>query len=440
MKTPFTLFFAILMTFSYAQENVGVGTFTPLSTSRINILDTVTSGIRYATYSETNSPGGVGLYGINSVTSIGNNVGIGVQGVASATSVSSMGQSIGVRGQTLGNSSFSFGMYGSAGNNGTGVFGTAGSNGIGVLGSMPGSGTGVRGNSNSGVGVFGQTASFSVGAGEFINTNITGTAVVGRGNNYTGLFLPGDGAGGAFIGTKLGSVFYATNSSGTGIITSGNNGGGQYLLIGSGIAASGSQYGIAAFAFTTVNTNGGNTAGTNGANGSAGGYFQTNSNQTPINFAYVALRDQNNTLRKIVGNGTVNTVVKDTSGNEVLLSCPESPENVFQDYGEGRLVNGKCYVTIDPNFSKNIVVNETHPLRVFIQLEGDCNGVYVTNKSHLGFEVIELKGGTSNIPFSYSITANRADEINPDGTISKYSNERFAPAPGFLPTANARDR
>jgi len=35
---------------------------------------------------------------------------------------------------------------------------------------------------------------------------------------------------------------------------------------------------------------------------------------------------------------------------------------------------------------------------MFIQLEGDCNRVYVSNKSSEGFDVIELQNGQSNTP------------------------------------------
>ncbi|HEX2901607.1 MAG TPA: hypothetical protein VHS96_17980, partial [Bacteroidia bacterium] len=111
-------------------------------------------------------------------------------------------------------------------------------------------------------------------------------------------------------------------------------------------------------------------------------------------------------------------------------SCPEAPENLFQDYGQGRLVNGRAHIDLDPIFARNIVVNQKHPLRVFVQLEGDCAGVYVANKTGQGFDVVELGNGNSNVSFSYTIVANRADEVNPDGSIAKYSDERFPAAPG----------
>jgi hypothetical protein len=68
-------------------------------------------------------------------------------------------------------------------------------------------------------------------------------------------------------------------------------------------------------------------------------------------------------------------------------------------------------------------------LRVFIQLEGDCNGVYITNKTSTGFDVIELKGGVSNVQFQWNVVCNVADEKFDNGNISKNADLRFEPAP-----------
>ena len=116
------------------------------------------------------------------------------------------------------------------------------------------------------------------------------------------------------------------------------------------------------------------------------------------------------------------------------MFCPEAPEIFFQDHGSGKLVNGKIHIELDPIFAKNIVVNEKHPLRVYVQLEGDCKGVYVTNKTQTGFDVIELNGGNSNIEFSWFVNANRADYVNPvtNELISKSEDVRFPIAPEAL--------
>lgn len=123
-------------------------------------------------------------------------------------------------------------------------------------------------------------------------------------------------------------------------------------------------------------------------------------------------------------------ITNDTNDRK-LMFAPEAPEIVLQDFGVGRLVNGKAHITLDPIFSKNIVVNSEHPLRVFIQLEGECNGVYVTNKTKNGFDVIELHEGKSNVEFTWFVIANRADYINPitNVLISKHEGVRFPSAP-----------
>ena len=112
------------------------------------------------------------------------------------------------------------------------------------------------------------------------------------------------------------------------------------------------------------------------------------------------------------------------------MFAPEAPEVLFQDYGTGKLNNGSATINIDPILSKNIIVDDDHPLKVFIQLEGDCKGVYVTNKSSQSFTVKELQGGTSNVDFSYQIVATRVDRKDDNGNVlSKNANVRLPIAP-----------
>jgi hypothetical protein len=112
----------------------------------------------------------------------------------------------------------------------------------------------------------------------------------------------------------------------------------------------------------------------------------------------------------------------------VTLHAPETPEFYFQDYGQATLVNGKVHVPIDPILTKNVTISEKHPLRVFIQLEGDCKGVFVTNKTASGFDVVELNGGTSNVSFQWSITCNVAD-AQIGNRVSKFADLRFEAGP-----------
>jgi len=161
-----------------------------------------------------------------------------------------------------------------------------------------------------------------------------------------------------------------------------------------------------------------------------GAYLYSGGSSSNSSFAYAGAR-YNNTNFKILGNGIVSSIVRDNQGNGRIMFAAEAPEVLLEDYGTGQLVNGQAQITIDPVLANNIQVDGAHPLKVFIQLEGDCNGVYVTNKSANGFSVKELQNGTSNVSFSYHVVANRKDEVV-NGETSLYTNLRFPEAPEMI--------
>lgn len=400
------------------------------------------------------SSSSLGVYGINNTAPQGAGAtaaaAYGVYGEATGNAGTAV--VIGTYGRTTSTTGAAYGVYGRSVSNGGGI-GTvgivvpaavaAGQNargvqgqcnvaptGTGYVGGVFGFATGATGTT---YGVYGQVGSATGFGVDGVNTNASGTGGIFVGNNMGGSYLA-MGSGAAITGNQVGTYSLgrsiAAGSQGIGVVGVGNNLTSSIYTptTGAGVVGVGQYYGVMGFATTTVNTNGSNNAAFNATNASAGGYFQVEAGGTANTWAYVAVRDNTSTLRKIIGPGTVNTIVPDVNGKLVTMSCPEAPENFFQDYGTGRLVNGRTHINLDPIFAKNIVVNQEHPLRVFIQLEGDCKGVYVTNKTQNGFDVIELDGGTSNVPFTWTVTANRADETNPDGTIARYSSERFVPA------------
>lgn len=268
--------------------------------------------------------------------------------------------------------------------------------GNGVGAGSPAGGAGVA-SSGSAIGVYGSAT-----------TGATGTGGVFAGNNSGYSTLAG-GSGVAGTGVTTGVFGTASSAAGgTGGVFGGNNLATTTLLAGSGVAATGSTAGVLGVI-------------PNNAAGSMGGMFIRNGG------AFVARVCENNagTDQKIRGTGAVATVVKDLEGNEVTMFCPESPEVLFQDFGQGQLINGEAVISLDPIFAKNVTINDKHPLRVIIQLEGDCNGVFVTEKTATGFKVKELNGGTSNVSFTYFVTANRADRVENGETLSKFEDVRF---------------
>ena len=260
------------------------------------------------------------------------------------------------------------------------------------------------------------------------NITATGTALVANGQAVGALTLV-NGSGASFTGGGIGLFSIATTAAGgTGVLGVGNNSAAFGTLVaGSGLAGTGLNFGV--YGVATSNATGALLAPTR-----AGGYFVSGTGATQT-YAYVASYDGVASPRKILGVGTVNTVVENAAGEHVLLSAPEAPENLFQDYGTGQLVNGHAHITLDPTLSRNIVVNDSHPLRVFVQLRGDCMGVFVSNGTADGFDVTELQGGTSNAPFFWTVVANRANVHHPDGTVWPYAEERFARTYGAQPIA-----
>jgi hypothetical protein len=140
------------------------------------------------------------------------------------------------------------------------------------------------------------------------------------------------------------------------------------------------------------------------------------------------------TFFKIAGVGTVSTNVKDPTDpagqRRVSLHAPEAPEMFFMDFGAGQLVNGRARVDLDPRLLANVTIDAAHPMRVFIQLEEDENtrGVVVKNKTATGFDVVEIQGGRSNLPFQWQVVVNRADEVLPSGRVSRNADVRFQEA------------
>lgn len=322
--------------------------------------------------------------------------------------------STGVAGAVNGTSTITILIGGSGGafiSPSTGVYATAtnassngalfSGNGVGAGGPTGGSGSSSNG---AGIGVYGSAT-----------TVASGTGGVFAGNNSGYSTLAG-GSGVAGTGTTTGVFGTAsTAASGTGGVFGGNNLATTSLATGSGVAGTGANVGV--FGYIP-----------NNALTSSGGLFMRNGGT----FAVAVSMNNAGTDFKILGTGAVSTIVKNTENKDVIMFAPESPEMLFQDFGKGKLVNGFAKIEMDPSFAKNIFVDDEHPLKVFVQLEGDCNGVYIANKTATGFEVKELNGGTSNAEFTWFANGNRIDRKDENGNvISKNQDVRFPQLEAF---------
>ncbi|MGQ9864223.1 MAG: hypothetical protein ACUVRD_07080 [Bacteroidia bacterium] len=132
----------------------------------------------------------------------------------------------------------------------------------------------------------------------------------------------------------------------------------------------------------------------------AGGYF---SNHDATIWAQVGAR-QSGQNYKIIGSGSVSTIVHDGQGGLRMMTAPEAPDALFLDFGIATLQEGRAYVALDPILLHNIDTSDVH---IWLTPRGPCLGIYVEAFDGKGFYVRERKGGKSTLSFHWAIAATR---------------------------------
>ena len=382
--------------------------------------DNTSAGNAYGGLFETSSSGTGAHYGVYGLGYGSSAVFGGVFNVGSGGT----GAHYGSYSVAFGNSSSStYGVYGygsnsSNGNVYAGNFYTS-SNGTGEHYGVYTSSFGSSDSTTYGVYGYGSNSSTGNAIGGYFETSSSGTgahfALKARGySNYFG--SPTYGVHSYAENTSSGVTiagYFATSSSGTG----------QHMGIDALSAGSSgsSTYGLSSIA-------------NNSSSGDAyGGYFSAYST-SGIAYGVYAYAASPSYAGYFYGNltatGTKSAAVKVDNGEYRLLYCQESPENWFEDFGEGQLANGKAHISLDPLFLQTVAINSQNPIKVFVQLnEPDCKGTAVI-RGTTGFDVIELQNGTSNASFTYRVVAKRKG----------YENTRLAKMAGSTPEAIALEQ
>ena len=102
------------------------------------------------------------------------------------------------------------------------------------------------------------------------------------------------------------------------------------------------------------------------------------------------------------------------------LYAIQSTENWFEDFGAASLKDGEAVVEIEALFAQTVNLSEDY--RVFLTPLGDCNGLYVAEKTATSFTVHELGGGSADVDFDYRLVAKRLG----------YETERLEPVSASL--------
>jgi hypothetical protein len=305
---------------------------------------------------QSSSPSGRGVLGYALATS-GTNYGVWGQAYSSAGT--------GILGVATATTGTTYGVYGrSDSTSGSGVLGSAtaetGTN-YGVFGaSASTSGRGVYGyattTTGTNYGVFGETQS-DAGYGVYGRawaTTGTAIAVYGVSNSPSGYGVYG--VGNATTGTSFGVRGWSNSPSGTG---------------------------VQGYAWSTTGTN----YGVYGYAGSPSGYG--------VYFS-----------GGLAGTGTKSAIVETQDHGWRTLYTIESPQNWFEDFGQGTLAGGEAVVAIEPIFAQT--VNLEQPYHVFLTPLGNC-GLYVAEQTATSFTVRALNGAACDVGFHYRIIAPRLD-------------------------------
>ena len=248
----------------------------------------------------------------------------------------------------------------------------------------------VPGNITAGQGVSGlnvnATDTVSGGNGIFQSSLLAETI------NATGNLFAGGGVTAAtanITGNILaGSIGTAGAGSFGSIVETGNISGAQGSF--NGFAATG--------LFVTNNNNNATLELTNDAAASGSNFTEAQFNSTRATFF-------TDTKGDTTAIGTKSAAVPLADGSMAKVFSVEAPEVLFEDYGSGQLSGGIASVSVEGKFAQT--VNLSKGYYVFFTPKGDCKGLYVTNETDTGFEVRDMSGGASSVPFDYHIVAYR---------------------------------
>ena len=210
------------------------------------------------------------------------------------------------------------------------------------------------------------------------------------------------------------------NANITGAVTANNYVYGVSGVFGGFLESLGQTFSGEGFFSTTTGSGTYNTTNDNGGASYPVGGQTFSTAGTSFEFAFFDLNGNAEFYGDSVGDTTAaglkSAAVPLKNGKMVKVYSQESTKVWFEDFGSAGLVGGVATVKLEAKFAQ--LVNTKQPYHVFLTPNGDCHGLYVSQKDRNSFEVRELNGGQSNVTFDYRISALR----------NGYENVRLAPA------------
>ncbi|MEI6767051.1 MAG: hypothetical protein WCM76_15575, partial [Bacteroidota bacterium] len=125
-------------------------------------------------------------------------------------------------------------------------------------------------------------------------------------------------------------------------------------------------------------------------------------------YAYVA---DGSTARKITGTNSVSEIIPTKDHGRILLTCPESPEYWYQDFGSGVAVNGTAHIELDPILTDVAVIDANNPVRAYIQTRSATPRPVSVVPTSTGFDVFVKNENTAKQFTDYGSASINGSEI-----------------------------
>ncbi|HBX52970.1 MAG: hypothetical protein A2275_07240 [Bacteroidetes bacterium RIFOXYA12_FULL_35_11] len=212
------------------------------------------------------------------------------------------------------------------------------------------------------------------------------------------------------LGTvNQGAVGYATSASGSAY-------GGQFNSYYTGSSNPGWTYGIYSYAAGGTQDVRGIYSYATGSASQYAGYFSGNH----------------------LISGTKSAAYLDQTGKPRQVYCVESPEIWFEDFGSAKITSGIAEVKIDSEFLPALMINEKHPIKVFITPNSPLGVDWWVEKKNDRF-ILHAPSAANGSEFDFRIVAKRkgyeewrlefagADVATDPYVLDPYSNKPYRP-------------
>ena len=133
---------------------------------------------------------------------------------------------------------------------------------------------------------------------------------------------------------------------------------------------------------------------------------------------------------------SIGSISAQMANTDIAMTEVDPVESIIQIGGETQLIDGKAVINIDPEWARNYSEVD-YNYQIMIMPDGDCEGIYISNKTTDSFTVREIGAGKSNLNFSWNLVASlKPTEGGPTLTKLRDAGPRID---GFLQNSYPRE-